>query len=249
MRPSVIDEAAKRLQASSWAVALTGAGISVESGIPDFRSPGGLWSRYDPLEYGDIRSFRTNPCKVWRMLMDMDRMLHEAEPNPAHYALAVLEREGVLKGVITQNVDSLHQRAGSRHVVEFHGHGRSARCDQCGREVPRKALKVQDLPPRCACGGPMRPNFVFFGEDIPRAAYLQAMHMMERCDLLLVVGTSATVAPASYLPLMAKNRGGFLIEVNPNATDLTSMHTDLHVPLPAGQALPAIVSALGLSME
>lgn len=249
MRPLVIEEAASRLQASSWAVALTGAGISVESGIPDFRSPGGLWSRYDPLEYGDIRSFRANPGKVWRMLMDMDRMFHEALPNPAHFALAVLEGAGYLKGVITQNVDSLHQRAGSRHVVEFHGHGRSVRCDQCGREVPREALKVQDLPPRCACGGPMRPNFVFFGEDIPREAYFQAMHMMERCDLLLVIGTSATVAPASHLPVVVKNRGGFLIEVNPNETDLTSMHTDLYVPLPAGQALPAIVSALGLSME
>ncbi|ROR01491.1 SIR2 family NAD-dependent protein deacylase [Desulfosoma caldarium] len=249
MWPSVIEEAAKRIQASSWAVALTGAGISVESGIPDFRSPGGLWSKYDPMEYGDIRSFRANPGKVWRMLIDMEHMLIDAAPNAAHYALATLEREGFLKGVITQNVDSLHQRAGSRHVVEFHGHGRSARCDWCGREVPREALKVQDVPPRCVCGGPMRPNFVFFGEDIPRAAYLQAMHMMERCDVLLVVGTSATVAPASHLPLMAKDRGAFVIEVNPNVTDLTSIHTNLHVPMPAGQALPAMVSALGLSLE
>ncbi|MEJ5348621.1 MAG: NAD-dependent deacylase [Desulfosoma sp.] len=249
MQASVIKEAAERLAASTWAVALTGAGISVESGIPDFRSPGGLWSKYDPLEYGDIRSFRANPGKVWRMLVDMDRMLHEAPPNPAHYALAALEREGRLKGVITQNVDSLHQKAGSRNVVEFHGHGRSARCDQCGREVPREALKLQDLPPRCACGGPMRPNFVFFGEGIPRSAYLQAVHMMESCDLLLVVGTSATVAPASHLPLMAKSRGAFLIEVNPNPTELTSLHTDLYVALPAGQALPAIVSSMGLSMD
>lgn len=246
MGQSVIEQAAARLRASSWAVALTGAGISVESGIPDFRSPGGLWSRYDPMEYGDIRSFRMNPGKVWRMLVDMDRMLQGARPNPAHYALASLEREGVLKGVITQNVDSLHQRAGSRTVVEFHGHGRSARCDECGREVPREALTLTDLPPRCGCGGPMRPNFVFFGEAIPRAAYLQAAHMMERCDLLLVVGTSATVAPASHLPLMAKGRGAFLIEVNPNETELTAVHTDLHIPLSAGQALPAIVSALGL---
>ncbi len=162
MGQSVIEQAAARLRASSWAVALTGAGISVESGIPDFRSPEGLWSKYDPMEYGDIRSFRMNPGKVWRMLVDMDRMLQGAQPNPAHYALASLEREGILKGVITQNVDSLHQRAGSLTVVEFHGHGRSARCDQCGREVPREALELKDLPPRCGCGGPMRPNFVFF---------------------------------------------------------------------------------------
>lgn len=249
MSPSKIEEAAARLRASSWAVALTGAGISVESGIPDFRSPGGLWSKYDPMEYGDIRSFRINPGKVWRMLADMDRMLCEAKPNPAHEALAVLEREGILKGVITQNVDSLHQRAGSRTVVEFHGHGRSALCDQCGREVPREALKLENLPPRCDCGGPLRPNFVFFGEGIPREAYLQAAFMMERCDLLLVVGTSATVAPASQLPLMAKGRGAFLIEVNPNETELTAAQTDLHIALPAGKALPAIVSAMGLSMD
>lgn len=249
MGQSVIELAAESLRRSSWAVALTGAGISVESGIPDFRSPGGLWSKYDPLEYGDIRSFRMNPGKVWRMLADMDRMLHEARPNAAHYALACLEREGLLKGVITQNVDSLHQRAGSRTVVEFHGHGRTARCDDCGREVPREALDLRALPPRCHCGGPMRPNFVFFGEAIPRSAYLQAAHMVERCDLLLVVGTSATVAPASHLPLMAKSRGAYIIEVNLNETELTAAHSDLHLALPAGQALPAIVSALGLPIH
>lgn len=249
MSLSVIQQAAERLRASTWAVALTGAGISVESGIPDFRSPGGLWSKYDPMEYGDIRSFRLNPGKVWRMLLDMDRMLREAPPNPAHYALAALEQAGLLKGVITQNVDSLHQRAGSRTVVEFHGHGRSARCDHCGHEVPREALNLEELPPRCGCGGPMRPNFVFFGEDIPRTAYLHAYSLVERCDVLLVVGTSATVAPASQLPMAAKRRGAFLIEVNPNETELTLTHTDLYVPLPAGQALPAIVSALGLSIE
>ncbi len=241
-----IREAARRLKESSWAVALTGAGISVESGIPDFRSPGGLWSKYDPMEYGDIRSFRKNPGKVWRMLLDMDRLLTGAEPNPAHYALARLERAGILQGVITQNIDSLHQRAGSRRVVEFHGHGRSARCDECGWEISREDLDLTNLPPRCPCGGPIRPNFVFFGEPIPVDAHREALSMAGRCDVLLVVGTSATVAPASQLPVVAKQRGAFIIEINPRETELTHGLTDLYIGEKAGRALPDIVSSLDL---
>jgi NAD-dependent deacetylase len=241
-----IRQAAERLGKSARAVALTGAGISVESGIPDFRSPGGLWSKYDPLEYGDIRSFRRNPGKVWRMLLDMDRLLRGAQPNPAHYALAQLEQRGILKGIVTQNVDSLHQRAGSRNVVEFHGHGRSARCDSCHRHFPREELDLGDLPPLCPCGGPIRPNFVFFGEGIPFEAQNEAFRMAERCDVLLVVGTSATVAPASHLPIIAKGRGAFIIEINPQESELTRTVTDIHIDQPAGRALPALVAAMGL---
>ncbi|SMC18072.1 NAD-dependent deacetylase [Desulfacinum hydrothermale DSM 13146] len=242
----LIQQAADRLLSSAWAVALTGAGISVESGIPDFRSPGGLWSKYDPMEYGDIQSFRRNPGKVWRMLLDMDHLLQSAAPNPAHYALARLEQEKILKGVVTQNVDSLHQRAGSRKVVEFHGHGRSARCDGCGRHFPREHLDLKELPPRCPCGGPIRPNFVFFGEAIPVEAQNEALRWVERCDVLLVVGTSATVAPASHLPIIAKGRGAFIIEINPQESDLTPTLTDLYIGEPAGRALSALVSAMGL---
>lgn len=237
-------QVADRLSKSSRAVALTGAGISVESGIPDFRSADGLWSRFDPMEFGHIESFRTNPAKVWKMLMEMDRLLQNACPNAAHLALADLERRGILRAIVTQNVDSLHQKAGSRNVVEFHGHGRTLRCDCCLRRFPREAISEVMVPPLCTCGEPLRPDFVFFGEEIPPQAHQEAITAVHACDVMLVVGTSATVAPASHLPFAAKEAGAFLVEINPTTTDLTHRLTDLHVKETAGRALPAIVKAL-----
>lgn len=237
-------QAAKRLSESRYAIVLTGAGISVESGIPDFRSEKGLWAKYDPMEFGHIRCFRDNPGKVWKMLLEMDQLLTGAKPNPAHRALAELERRGTLKAVITQNVDSLHQGAGSRNVIEYHGHGRTLSCDVCGRVFSREAVSLEKLPPLCSCGGPLRPDFVFFGEGIPSQAYQQAMAEAQNCDLILIVGTSAMVAPASHLPLIAKKRGAFLLEINPSQTELSLHLTDLHIAEPAGKALPAIVEAL-----
>jgi NAD-dependent deacetylase len=238
-------EAAIRLQQSRKAIALTGAGISVESGIPDFRSATGLWSRYDPLEFGHIESFRRNPAKVWQMLLAMDTLLNRAAPNPAHFALAELEQRELLKAVITQNVDSLHQRAGSSRVIEYHGHGRTLRCEQCGQEQARHPSGRRQLPPRCRCGGPLRPSFVFFGEDIPPEAHRQAMAAAEACDLMLIVGTSGTVAPASYLPVVAKEHGAYILEINPARTEISLRYADLSIVEPAGRALPAIVAALG----
>ena len=232
---------------SRYAVALTGAGISVESGIPDFRSEKGLWSTYDPMEYGHIDSFRSNPAKVWKMLLEMDSVLMKAVPNSAHYALADLERRGILKAIVTQNVDSLHQKAGSLNVIEFHGNNRSLRCGRCSRTYARESVSFEKIPPLCACGYPLRPEFVFFGEEIPPDAYQKAMTSAQRCDLMLVVGTSATVAPASYLPRTAKSRRAILLEVNPAATELSHRMSDLHIAESAGKALPAIVAALDAS--
>lgn len=238
-------EMADRIAQSRYAVALTGAGISVESGIPDFRSKGGLWSRYDPMEFAHIESLRANPAKVWKMLQEMDDLLSSAVPNAAHIALAELEKRGLLKAIITQNVDSLHQKAGSRNVIEFHGHFRSLQCDVCSRRFPREEISLVNLPPRCKCGGPLRPEIVFFGETIPRYAYQEAMLAAQSCDLMMIVGTSATVAPASYLPPAAKEGGAFLLEINPTATGLSYRMSDCHIAEPAGKALPAIVAALG----
>jgi len=237
-------QAAEQILQSHSAVALTGAGISVESGIPDFRSPQGLWSKYDPMEFGHIESFRTNPARVWRMLLEMDALLEQAQPNPAHFALADLEARGLLKVVITQNVDSLHQRAGSHNVVEFHGHNRSLRCDSCGARFPRETIALGSGPPHCRCGCALRPEFVFFGENIPPDAHQQAVTAVGKCDMMLIVGTSATVAPASLLPVSAKRRGAFLLEINPNRTELSYRMSDLHIAEPAGKALPAIMAAL-----
>ncbi|MGV8073605.1 MAG: NAD-dependent deacetylase [Syntrophobacteraceae bacterium] len=237
--------AAEVLQRSRHVVALTGAGISVESGIPDFRSEGGLWTKFDPEEFAHIQSFRANPGKIWKMLVELDRVLLEASPNPAHVALAELERRGILKSIITQNVDSLHQRAGSTNVIEFHGSNRTLRCDGCGKSCARESISLERLPPVCRCGSPLRPDVVFFGENIPQDAYRQATSEATRCDAMLIVGTSAVVAPASYFPFMAKERGAFLIEINPSRTELSSGMADLHIAEPAGKALPAIIEVLG----
>jgi NAD-dependent deacetylase len=239
-----INEAARLLAKSRACVALTGAGISVESGIPDFRSENGLWAKYDPMEYGDIASFRRNPGKVWEMLLEMDALLGAACPNPAHLALAELEERGILKAVITQNVDSLHQKAGSRRVIEFHGHGRTLRCDRCGERVARQALSLDADFPKCGCGSALRPEYVFFGEQIPPHAYKEAVDVTRDCDLMLVIGTSAEVAPASNLPFLAKKGGSAIIVINPQCIELPSATVDVHVQEEAGRALPAIVDAV-----
>ncbi len=162
------------------------------------------------------------------MLLDMDRLLRGAQPNPAHYALAQLEQRGILKGIVTQNVDSLHQRAGSRNVVEFHGDGRQRPVRFLPQAFPREELDLGSCR-RFVRAGPIRPNFVFFGEGIPFEAQNEAFRMAERCDVLLVVGTSATVAPASHLPIIAKGRGAFIIEINPQESELTRTVTDIHI--------------------
>ena len=235
---------AELLVQSRHVMALTGAGISVESGIPDFRSRDGLWSRYDPVEFGYIESFRANPEKVWKMLLEMDRLRTGAQPNTGHMALAELEKRGILREIVTQNVDSLHQKAGSHNVIEFHGHARSLRCDRCHERFPRENISLKDIPPRCGCGYALRPEFVFFGEEIPRDALKQAMDAAQECDFMMIVGTSASVAPASHLPRVATNRGAFLLEINPMETELSNHTIDLRISQTAGKALSCIVAAL-----
>jgi NAD-dependent deacetylase len=225
-------------------VALTGAGISVESGIPDFRSAAGLWSRFDPLEYAYIREFRRHPAKVWEMLKEMDATMIQARPNPAHLALAELEARGYLTGIITQNVDNLHQAAGSQRVVEYHGNALRFICDTCKGQHPRETLDFSTTPLYCLCGGLIRPDIVFFGEAIPAAAQQEAEELAQRCGLLLVIGTSGEVAPASYLPHIAKKWGALIVENNLEHTSLTRTVTDYFLPGPAGKTLPAILRYL-----
>jgi NAD-dependent deacetylase len=234
-------ELSKLLLHSRYAVALTGAGISVESGIPDFRGRNGLWSKYDLFEYGHIDSFRGNPAKVWKMLVEMDALVEGVNPNDAHVALGDLEKLGIMKMVITQNVDSLHQRGGSSNVVEFHGSFRTMHCDRCEKSFLREDVSLVSLPPRCSCGGPIRPDIVLFGEAIPPEAYSLAFEAAEKCDLMLVVGTSASVAPASQLPLIAKRRGAHVLEINPVASELSGFVTELHVMESAAVAFGKIM--------
>ncbi|MGA2404680.1 MAG: NAD-dependent deacylase [Syntrophobacteraceae bacterium] len=226
---------------SRHAIALTGAGISVESGIPDFRGKNGIWSKRDPFEYGHIDSFRANPAKVWKMLMEMGALVESVNPNEAHLGLGELEKLGIIKMVVTQNVDSLHQRGGSVNVVEFHGNFRRMHCDNCQKAYLRADISLVRLPPLCSCGGPIRPDIVLFGEGIPPEAYSRAFEAAKKCDLMLVVGTSASVAPASQLPGIAKRNGAHVLEINPVASELTERITELHIMEPAAVAFRDIM--------
>jgi NAD-dependent deacetylase len=209
-------------------VALTGAGVSTESGIPDFRSPTGLWAEFDPLDYGSLQAFRSDPERVWRFYAPRFRMLTDAEPNAAHLALAELERRGLLAAVVTQNIDLLHERAGSGDVVEVHGSIRSSTCPACARRydladvVPLLGAGV----PRCeACGAVLKPGVVFFGEPLPEAELDRAFQLARSAALLLVVGSSLEVYPVAGLPEETRAAGGQVAIVNRGATRFDAIAT------------------------
>jgi len=199
--------------------ALTGAGISVDSGIPDFRSEGGLWKRYDPLEYATYESFLNDPSKFWTMGRELARVILDAKPNAAHYALAELEKRGKLIGVITQNIDNLHQSAGSKRVIELHGNYLRAYCMSCGKvyvgEAVHRRVANGEIPPRCdECRGVLKSESILFGEPLPEKAMSEAIELCRQTDLMLVVGTSLAVYPAAYLPQLAKDSGAKVIIIN-----------------------------------
>ncbi len=242
-------EAIKRLSEdifrSRKTIALTGAGISVESGIPDFRSAGGLWSRYDPEEYAHIDGFRRDPVKIWNMLREIIDVIEAARPNPAHQALAQLEAMGYLSSVITQNVDGLHQAAGSRHVIEFHGSNRFLICLTCGFRGETAAFDTRNEAPTCPkCGSVLKPDVVFFGEPIPADAMREAFEEARKADLVLVVGTSAVVFPASDIPSLAREHGAKVVEVNLEETPLTGVVSDYILKGPAGEILPEVLTGV-----
>lgn len=242
MNTKALNDAAKILRDAKRAVALTGAGVSVESGIPDFRSPGGLWTRYPPDEYATIDAYRSNPDKVWALWHELGRDLREATPNPGHVALAQLEAAGRLAAVITQNIDNLHQRAGSQRVIEYHGNATELVCLNCGRSEPLNAHAAGDRAPRCSCapGALMKPAIVFFGEMIPPRAAQEAGELARTCDVMLIVGTSASVYPCAGLPFAAKENRATIIECNLEATDYTDRITDVFLQGRAGELLPAL---------
>ena len=239
-----LDRAAQVMAERGGVVVLTGAGISVESGIPDFRSPGGLWTRYPPQEYATLGAFRRDPARVWQMLAEMDAVLDAARPNPAHRALARLEEAGVVEGVITQNIDGLHQEAGSRRVVEFHGSHRTLSCLACGCRYTRAEARALGAPPACPCRALLKPDVVFFGEMIPEDALAQSWRLAERCRAMLVIGTSAEVAPANEMPWRASRAGATVIEVNLEPSPLTGSVTDLFLRGPAGRVVDQLAEAV-----
>ena len=238
---STISEVAVVLAGCREVVAFTGAGISVESGIPDFRSPGGLWDRFDPVEYAHISTFLREPARSWEMFLAVEQILDQAEPNPAHVALADLEADGLLRSVVTQNIDGLHQAAGSRTVHEFHGTHAELHCVDCGRRYGRERAQ-ESIPPHCSCGQALKPAVVLFGEAIPGDAHDAAFRDAESCDAVLVVGTSATVFPAAQVPYIVAGRNKPVIVIDREPTPLTREVSCLYLRGTAGEVLPQLVS-------
>jgi NAD-dependent deacetylase len=221
-------------------VVFSGAGLSAESGIPTYRGAGGLWSKYDPSKYADIQYFNQDPSYYWRFFKEERYpVIKAARPNRAHEALVKLEQQGTLFQVITQNIDGLHQEAGQRKVCELHGNTRRIICLECNRgyhmdEVYRGLEKT--LPPRCSCGGLLKPDVVLFGESLPQEALNTAWQAARECDTFLVVGSSLVVNPAAQIPLLAKQNGSLLLIINIDVTPLDEM-ADLVIHCPASEVL------------
>lgn len=239
-----IEAAAECLASATRVVALTGAGISAESGIATFRDQDGLWAQHDPDEVATLHGFRRDPARVWRFYKARRSGSLLARPNPAHAALAEIEARGTHITVVTQNIDGLHTRAGSNRVIEVHGSLQRALCADC--DAPAAIGTWEDdpaAPPLCSlCGGMLRPDVVWFGEPLPMIAIGRAFDALRRCDLCFSIGTSAQVEPAASFAFVALEAGATLIEVNPERTPL-SRHCQFQIRGPAGSALPAILSA------
>lgn len=241
-------ELARCLAGASSVVVFTGAGISSESGLATFRDSGGLWRRYRAQDLATPEAFARDPETVWEWYGERFRAAEAAGPNPAHRALVRLERLFPFYLLVTQNVDGLHQRAGSRDLVEVHGSLARARCHRCERRMPMpEALSLSTaadrLPPTCDCGGRFRPDVVWFGEPLPRAELERAFAAAAEADLVLSVGTSAQVWPAAGVVEVALSAGAALVEVNPEPTPFTELAA-LHLAHPAGEALPRLVDRI-----
>ncbi len=236
---------------------LTGAGVSAESGISTFRDADGLWSRFSPEEMASIDGFMANPQRVWEWYQYRHGVIESAEPNPAHRALARLAELRDLT-LVTQNIDGLHQAAGSPEVIELHGNLRRSFCFDCGKPADIAMLPPVEAPvgapdgapdgaaggaPCCACGGLLRPDVVWFGEQLPQRALTRAFAAAQGCDLFLSIGTSAAVFPAAQIPVEAARAGAKLVEINPEPTPLTPL-AEWSVQMPAGEALPVMVAGL-----
>ncbi len=220
-------------------VFVTGAGISQESGIPTFRGNDGLWRKYDPMQLATIDAFYDNPKLVWEWYEDRRKNILNAKPNPGHFAIAELEKfKDVV--VLTQNIDGLHQRAGSSHVLELHGSIIRIKCTVCEFEddIPSS---FENLPPKCIkCSNILRPDVVWFGESLPQKVWNQAIIEASSCEIMIVAGTSLVVSPANTLPVYAKENNATLIEVNPEQTQMSS-EMDMSLRTTSAQALPSII--------
>lgn len=239
-----IDQLADLLFGASCGVAFTGAGISTESGIPDFRSPGGVWSKHAPVMYDDFVRLRSERVRYWRMRRMLYREFADAKPNAGHQAIARLEKLGKIVAVITQNIDGLHQDAGSRRVIELHGTNRVIACIECGKEWTPLAvlamLEAGDEAPDCdACGSPLKSKTISFGQAMPEREMTEAAQLSRDADVYLAIGSSLVVEPAASLPRLAKANGAALIIVNKTETPVDSL-ADLVIRTPIGEAMARV---------
>ncbi|MCJ7663254.1 MAG: NAD-dependent deacylase [Desulfobacterales bacterium] len=224
-------------------VVLTGAGISAESGVPTFRGEDGLWRRYRAEELATLAAFQANPKLVWEWYDWRRGIINRAEPNPGHRAIAEMEQIFPHFSLITQNVDGLHRRAGTTRLIEIHGNLWQLRCVREGQMHEDYRCPLPVIPPLCACGALLRPHVIWFGESLDQGNLARAYALIEECDLLLVVGTSAVVQPVASFPLMAKQAGAFVLEVNREPTPLSSI-ADASFYGKAGEILPALLEEI-----
>lgn len=252
-----LQRASQIIAQSRYAIGLVGAGMSAESGIPTYRGPGGLWTRIGEPDPRSYQNFVADPRGWWERMLDKDNhpesteraqfreAIERAQPNSGHYALVDLERMGILKHIITQNVDNLHRAVGSLNVTEIHGNRTLVRCMECNLRMPWGELDVIEVPPKCPqCHGIIKGDGVMFGEPIPSDVFENCYRETNLCDCMLILGTSGTVYPAAGFPIQARQRGAAIIEVNVHATPLSGI-ADVSLQGPAGEILPVLVARVG----
>lgn len=242
---SKIVQAAQIILKSGNTIAFTGAGISVESGVPPFRGKHGLWNKYNP-EVLDLGYYLQNAEECWVYIREIFYdFFANAKPNNAHLALARMEDAGLLQSVITQNIDNLHQEAGSKIVHEFHGNSKRLKCLKCGELYDAAEFDFKNIPPRCKKDNQiLKPDFIFFGEGIPHDAYSNSFADAEKAEVCLIIGSTGEVTPASYVPRTAKQNGAVIIEINPEQSMFTNQITDIHLKGKAGEIMALLEKEL-----
>ncbi|MBE9512352.1 MAG: NAD-dependent deacylase [Bacteroidetes bacterium] len=240
-----LNKAVSLLKQSSYTSAFTGAGISVESGVPPFRGENGLWNKYDPMVL-DIDYFHSYPLESWKVIREIFYEFFEgAKPNKAHEVLAQMEKEKLLFAVITQNIDNLHQEAGSKVVYEYHGNAQKLVCTKCGKYYKPSEVDLNNLPPRCSRDNViLKPDFVFFGEPIPEKAREGSMVEAVNAEVFLVIGSTGEVMPACFVPQVAKKNGAVIIEINPEESQFTHSITDIYLKGKAAGIMEEIAKKL-----
>jgi len=241
----MIEKASQIINNAKHVTAFTGAGISVESGIPPFRGKDGLWSKFDPI-FLDINYFNQYPLESWKLIKEIFYdFFGKAKPNAAHFALSEMEKLSYINSVNTQNIDNLHQQAGSKKVYEFHGTSRNLICTNCNKIYSATNIDISQLPPKCErCGTVLKPNFVFFGEPIPEPARTDSFTEAKRADVFILVGTTGEIMPASIIPIEAKRNGAKIIEVNTQPSNYTNKITDIFLEGKATKIMKKLLELL-----